>query len=1530
MRRPIIEKPIPTSSARWIIHSACHLLAVAAFCTPIPTNAQPLVGTTIERDGSLGAGQIVGIEVEPNPLSDIKRRWTISESHGARPGGGSNLFHSFRKFELASREEAQFTADHETNNIVVRVLPGPPDLPGRTGITRIEGTINTTTENVKHANLYWLSPDGIRLGEDAEFDVGGALSMSTANSLTFTTQDPGGASFVVDSSGASPLLATAHPSEFGFLGMQRIVLDRTFLCGGGSFTCNRFTTIGDSIRLEGGGIDLSGGAAIRANSDDITLIAANDITLSGTNTNETDVARGAAVYVVNNEKEPGGNINFEAENIDLKDGALIAILADEDSIGGGISLQASGRIRLQGTSEDNEPLSGITLTPELDLNALLVNRLQRGSSDIAFLSRQQSASSDAPGGIRLNAATIELLDGAEVTSFARAGVSADITLDATDRIELSGYGRNPNPGGGPDTIGSMVQSRNLALDGEGQTGNVRAYAETLLLDDAAQFANETITDADAGEIRIEADRIELRGESELRSSSNGPGSPGDVRIESTRLTLSDESKISVIAREGPTIGDADSSLQNPTRGKISVEVGDLVLLDGGSQFIADVLEEGLGGNIEIRSSGTPGATLVLRNQSAILAEATGPEASTRGGDIRIEAASVLSCPDCIISADGPTEATAGSVVINNPVTAIESQAAPPNISYLDASSMLRAQCGSDRSGEAAEGGGFTVARWPGIPLSAEGPLLAFSPLGDKLGLRTAATERVDETKKDPSIEPKSFAAGDLKLPNAVRPETPYLLAMRSGNEAMRGGRSTEAAAAYGAASQVAAERGETAAHVDALQGVGQARQTAGAYLESLEPLEKALSLSRAAEDRSREAAALGALGNAYVALGDEQSAESHLRKAVEVARGGQTLPGTQSIGESDPSSPGAAVSPLLRATLLNNLGNQQALAGKTRGAISAYAESAKEALAGGEWLRGAQANANAARIALDLEDMNAAREALKRARAALSKSNAPATDQTSLRIHLAASEAVLARTDVDEKRRALLAAHGDLLRASETAQSDGDLRAASHSLGALGALYSQEGGRGREARYLTQRAIMLAEKAQAADLLARWHSQLGTLAWDEGDSSAALDAYRRAVSFLEETRPEAAASYGSADIAFRQAVEPVYLTLVDILLQTSSDSSSAADQQGRLSEARAVVEQWKAAELRNYFRDSCAADLEATARSVETIDPGSAVIYPIILPDRLELLVSRSTGIARYTVPVSATELGGEVNNFRNLLQKRSTHQYLRPAAKLHSWLIEPYERLLESEGVETLVFVPGGSLRTVPLGALHDGEHFLIERYAVAITPSLDLLAPKSLDPSSANLLLAGVSESVQGYPALPSVESELQAIEDLYGGEVLLNASFDTASLEAALRNGRPGIVHLASHAEFTGDPGSSFVLTHNDRLSMDELTTLMRSARYGKEPVELLMLSACETARGDERAALGLAGVAVRAGARSAMGSLWSVSDEATSALVVNFYQALDNPELNKAGALRSAQLNLMDAAEFRHPYYWAPFTVINNWL
>jgi len=232
---------------------------------------------------------------------------------------------------------------------------------------------------------------------------------------------------------------------------------------------------------------------------------------------------------------------------------------------------------------------------------------------------------------------------------------------------------------------------------------------------------------------------------------------------------------------------------------------------------------------------------------------------------------------------------------------------------------------------------------------------------------------------------------------------------------------------------------------------------------------------------------------------------------------------------------------------------------------------------------------------------------------------------------------------------------------------------------------------------------------------------------------------------------------------------------------------------------------------------------------------------------------------------------------------------------------------------------------------ALHDGDKFLVQKYAIAVTPSLSLIDPKPLDRSQEpKIILAGLSESVQGFSALGAVRKELTAIQSLYGGEMLIDNQFTVENFENALRNTDASIVHIASHGSFTGDQGGNFLLTYDGKLSMDHLRQSIGITKFRENPVDLLVLSACQTAAGDDRAALGLAGVAIKAGARSAMGSLWLISDEGTAFLIEEFYKQLKNPAVSKAKALQQAQIRLIERGAFQHPFFWSPYLMINDWL
>jgi CHAT domain-containing protein len=162
-----------------------------------------------------------------------------------------------------------------------------------------------------------------------------------------------------------------------------------------------------------------------------------------------------------------------------------------------------------------------------------------------------------------------------------------------------------------------------------------------------------------------------------------------------------------------------------------------------------------------------------------------------------------------------------------------------------------------------------------------------------------------------------------------------------------------------------------------------------------------------------------------------------------------------------------------------------------------------------------------------------------------------------------------------------------------------------------------------------------------------------------------------------------------------------------------------------------------------------------------------------------------------------------------------------------------------------------------------------------------------------------------------------------------VLLNQDFSPERLDQALRQGTFGIVHIAAHSQFTAQAAQSFLLTAQGRLTVERLAEMVGRLRFRAQPIELLTLSACATAVGDDRAALGLAGVALQAGARSALATLWLVQDDAAAVLMQTFYQQLQVPGTSRARALQQAQLSVLKDPRYADPVFWAPFLLLNNW-
>ncbi|MDJ0618005.1 MAG: CHAT domain-containing protein [Calothrix sp. MO_192.B10] len=510
-----------------------------------------------------------------------------------------------------------------------------------------------------------------------------------------------------------------------------------------------------------------------------------------------------------------------------------------------------------------------------------------------------------------------------------------------------------------------------------------------------------------------------------------------------------------------------------------------------------------------------------------------------------------------------------------------------------------------------------------------------------------------------------------------------------------------------------------------------------------------------------------------------------------------------------------------------------------------------------------------------------------------------------------------------------------VVHALQQAQALADKRAESHALGTLGKIYT-ETQQWTIARDLTEKALVLSQAMNAPEITYKWQWQLGRILQAQGNKNSAVVAYQEAVKNLKSLRRDLVGIDSDVQFSFRDSVEPVYRELVSLLLQPNNLESlsrkspkTSSPSQKDLQLARQAIESLQLAELDNFFREACL-DLKPT--QIEQFDTQAAVIYPIILADRLEIILSLPhQPLCHYITSIPQTQLESTAEKLRQYLLIRSRNSFMPLSQQLYDWLIRPAASDISNSGIKTLVFVLDGVLRNIPMAALHDGKHYLLEKYSIALTPSLQLLPPKKLTQINFQVLGAGLTEARQGFPALDYVEQELQNIKSEVPAIVLLNQKFTQRNLEKKLRSSFSPIVHIATHGQFSSKAAETFILTWSDRIGIRDLDRILQIGEQNqKKPIELLVLSACETATGDKQAALGLAGIAVKAGARSTLATLWSVNDRGTAVLMSQFYRQITNTQQTRAEALRQSQLALLKDPMYEHPIYWAPYILVGNWL
>lgn len=487
---------------------------------------------------------------------------------------------------------------------------------------------------------------------------------------------------------------------------------------------------------------------------------------------------------------------------------------------------------------------------------------------------------------------------------------------------------------------------------------------------------------------------------------------------------------------------------------------------------------------------------------------------------------------------------------------------------------------------------------------------------------------------------------------------------------------------------------------------------------------------------------------------------------------------------------------------------------------------------------------------------------------------------------------------------------------------------------------------------------------------------LGQLMEAQERPEVAIFFYKQAIAKIETVRQDLQQLSSSMQQRYTLTIEDFYRNLADLLLQQNRESEALQildllklqevaaylhtsqlqkiDNQLNNETERALLEIFEALPAENSLADflshpaatslQSATDripfdtqiIESLKASLANQPVKTAVLYPLILEDRLEILLITPAGaIERFSTAVSKEALSQTINQLQKSLKSKAFDPEA-PAAQLYDWLIRPLDETLAANRIENIIYLPDGALRYVPLAAFYDGQHWLAQKYQshnITAAALDDLSAPSKPDLS----VIAGaftdsdvthrveVGTDAFEFEGLSAAKKEIENLSALMPDTLsLLDADFTHERLLAGV--GDRNILHLATHAKFVpGQPEDSFILFG------DGEAVNMRSLREWVLPnVDLVVLSACQTANsteGEGKEILGLGFQVHQTGAKGAIASLWAVDDSATAALMTQFYQALSTGQ-TKAQALQSAQVELIKSNGFSHPYDWGAFVLIGN--
>jgi len=338
--------------------------------------------------------------------------------------------------------------------------------------------------------------------------------------------------------------------------------------------------------------------------------------------------------------------------------------------------------------------------------------------------------------------------------------------------------------------------------------------------------------------------------------------------------------------------------------------------------------------------------------------------------------------------------------------------------------------------------------------------------------------------------------------------------------------------------------------------------------------------------------------------------------------------------------------------------------------------------------------------------------------------------------------------------------------------------------------------------------------------------------------------------------------------------------------------------------------------------------------------PDEIILYPVVLPDRVELLYLRGGGDGRFhrLPPKTAYDrekVAALVNVMRFSIVQQS-EEWRAPSRELYDLLISPFESQLRSTG--TLVVIPDATLSALPFAALTDShDRYLIQKTRIDIAPGLAYAQPGAIRGGrKAFVVAASLDRDVKlpfgSFEKLRNFESEARFAAGMDGDGAVRRGiyikDFTRASLISTLKARQVDVLHLATHASFNGGTDKSFIVANGDFISLTDLRQIISTNRAFGNDLDLLVLSACETAVGDDKSSLGLAGAAVQSGARGAIASLWPVDDDSGAQLMHGFYDSYRRGAA-KAEAMQASEVAMLQTPRYRAPFYWASMILVGGW-